>query len=277
MKQSRLRRRLASLMLFSALSLSVFSTSAFARGNQETSRGTLNSTIVQAVEDKTYQTEKGGYVRGSTLVDNDAMVTPAFDSLTSKAKQQLLNDMNEAADNKIKKDESSDSSDSVSSDTKNDWLTELQQCNGIGSQLMTTLLSDTKPDYVTAHRIYEPFSGGVGTIMGLGAILIMAGIGLSIVVDLAWINVPFFRVMMNGDGDKPSKIISHEAQSAVRVAEGNDSGSGKGIGKSASFEYLKKKTLNLIVLGICLLYLVQGQIFTLVGMILDLTSGFLGF
>lgn len=277
MGQSRLRRGLASLMLFSALSLSMFSTSAFARVSEETSRDTLNSTIVQAVEDKTYQTEKGGYVRGSTLVDNDGMVTPAFEGLTSRAKQQLLNDMNEAADNKIKKDETSDSSDSVSSDTKNDWLTELQQCDGIGSQLMTTLLSDTKPDYVTAHRIYEPFSGGVGTLMGLGAILIMAGLGLSIVVDLAWINVPFFRVMMNGDGNRPSKVISHEAQSAVRIAEGEGSGSGKGIGKSASFEYLKKKILNLIVLGICLLYLVQGQIFTLVGMILDLTSGFLGF
>ena len=33
----------------------------------------------------------------------------------------------------------------------------------------------------------------------------------------------------------------------------------------------------LIVLGVCLLYLIQGQIFTLVSWILNLLSGFLGF
>ena len=62
---------------------------------------------------------------------------------------------------------------------------------------------------------------------------------------------------------------------AVKVAEESDSSDGNK--KQALGIYLKRRIFMLILLGICLLYLVQGQIYTFVGWILDLVSGFLGF
>ena len=41
--------------------------------------------------------------------------------------------------------------------------------------------------------------------------------------------------------------------------------------------YFKYRWLELVVLGICLLYLVSGNIYSFVAWVLDLVSGFLGF
>ena len=107
------------------------------------------------------------------------------------------------------------------------------------------------------------------------------------VLDLSYMCIPAFRMMLSGDGatgngtgngSKP-KIISYEAVSAVQLAETGSGTSGQqgGTNKLAVGIYFKKRVVMLIVLGICLLYLIQGQIFALVSMILDLVSGFLGF
>ena len=87
-----------------------------------------------------------------------------------------------------------------------------------------------------------------------------------------------YRGLM-GDADSGSRdgmakfLVSTEATTSVRDAEQGDSGGYK----HAVGIYLKRRIVSLIFLGFALLYLVQGQIFTLVGYILDLVSGFLGF
>lgn len=234
------------------------------------------------VTEKAYKLEGGGTTTYSNLVDKNAVSTGyvnevEFNKLKGSEKAEFLGDMNNSANIAVAED------DLVSDDTKTTWLTNLQNCSGIGSQLMTTLLQNTKPDYVTANRIYEPFSGVVGTCLALGAILIMAALGLVMVVDLSYIGIPFFRGMVDGDGSsgqggKP-KFISHEAYSAVQTAEGGQGGSGQDSGskKTAVGLYFKKRVVMLVILGVCLLYLIQGQIYTLVAWILDLLSGFLGF
>ena len=83
--------------------------------------------------------------------------------------------------------------------------------------------------------------------------------------------------MGESDGDKKGMakfLVSHEATSAVREAEGSDSG--QGSYKYAIGIYLRRRAIALIILGICLLYLVQGQIYVFVGFIMDLVQGFLG-
>lgn len=244
--------------------------------------GKPNTTTANDVSAKTYKLEGGGTTTYSNLVDGNAVSTgyvnePEFNKLKGSEKAEFLGDMNNAANIAVAED------DLVSDDTKTTWLNNLQNCSGIGSQLMTTLLQNTKPDYVTANRIYEPFSGVVGTCLALGAILIMAALGLVMVVDLSYIGIPFFRGMVDGDGGngqggKP-KFISHEAYSAVQTAEGGQGGSGQDSGskKTAVGLYFKKRVIMLVILGVCLLYLIQGQIYTLVAWILDLLSGFLGF
>lgn len=214
-------------------------------------------------------TFKAGYVNSN------------FTKLTSKSQEKLLTDMNAVADGVVA--DTSGSNAIVSDQTKTTWLTNLQQCNGVGTQLMNSILQNTKPDYATANRIYEPFSGIVGTCLALGAILIMAFLGITMVLDLSYIGIPAFRMMVGGDDkggkDGKPKFISWEAVSAVTQAEcGNGGGGQDGSGnKVAVGIYFKKRVIMLIVLGVCLLYLISGQIYTLVSWILDLVSGFLGF
>lgn len=225
---------------------------------------------------KTYPKEGGGSYKYSELVEK-GYVNGNFTELTSKGKENLLTDMNTYAESAVKENSN------ITNQTKTTWLTNLQQCNGVGTQLMNTILQNTKPDYATANRIYEPFSGIVGTCLALGAILIMAFLGITMVLDLSYIGIPAFRMMVGGDDkggkDGKPKFISWEAVSAVTQAEGGNGGSGQdGSGnKVAVGIYFKKRVIMLIVLGVCLLYLISGQIYTLVSWILDLVSGFLGF
>lgn len=236
-----------------------------------------------------YDKQGGGTYSWTDLVTTDGLVSGNFTNLTSSAKEELLTDMNQLADNKISDDETKavnngkKSRSQVTDQTKSNWLVNLQQCNGVGTQLMNTILQNTKPDYATANRIYEPFSGIVGTCLALGAILIMAFLGITMVLDLSYIGIPAFRMMVGGDDkggkDGKPKFISWEAVSAVTQAEGGNGGSGQdgSSNKVAVGIYFKKRVIMLIVLGVCLLYLISGQIYTLVSWILDLVSGFLGF
>lgn len=243
------------------------------------------------VSKHSYALQGGGTITYGDVVGNpsnnpnagfkNGYVNSNFTKLTSKAQEELLTDMNSVADAVV--EDTGNSNLIVSEQTKTTWLTTLQQCNGVGTQLMNTILQNTKPDYATANRIYEPFSGIVGTCLALGAILIMAFLGITMVLDLSYIGIPAFRMMVGGDDkggkDGKPKFISWEAVSAVTQAEGGNGGGGQdGSGnKVAVGIYFKKRVIMLIVLGVCLLYLISGQIYTLVSWILDLVSGFLGF
>lgn len=238
------------------------------------------------VSEKTYKLDGGGTVGYKELIDKDSDNTgyineAQFNRLRGSEKSKFLGDMNNVATATI------DNSDIVTEDTRTTWLNNVQNCDGIGSQLMTALLQNTKPDYASANKIYKPFSGVVSTCLGLGAILIMAALGIVMVLDLSYIGIPLFRGFCDGEGSgngqggggAKSKLVSYEAHSAVQEAEGGQGGGGQGGGskKTAVGIYFKKRVIMLIVLGVCLLYLIQGQIFTLVSWILDLMSGFLGF
>lgn len=241
-----------------------------------------NNTDGKGLE-QVYILEGGGTTTYSACVDaKTGQPTSTFALLTEKDKEKCLSHMIGYADSAVKSGKvtvGSTSADGITEDVKTTWLQDIQNCDGVGTQLMNTLLQNTKPDYATANRIYEPFSGVVGTILALVAILIMALLGLTMALDLAYIGIPGFRLMLGaGEGKDKPKLISHEAISAIQVAENGGGGNGQdGSGKIAVGVYFKKRVLMLIVLGICLLYLIQGQIFTLVSWILNLLSGFLGF
>ena len=242
----------------------------------------LAESIYDEVSENLYTVSGGGNYSGKEIVDKDTgLVNDRYTELTSKSRQQLLNDMNKAADAKVSDDKGEDpSSSTVTEDTKNNWLVNLQKCDGVGSQLLTTVLVNTKPDFVTANQIYQPFSGLVGTLLGLGAVLLFAAVAIVMVLDISYMAIPFIRTIGTDDSgsQKRPNWVSYEAYYAIQQAEGGEGGGNtKGAGKQALGIYLKKRIGMLVLLGICLLYLIQGQIFTFVGWVLDLVSGFIGF
>lgn len=242
-----------------------------------------------------YKMSSGGTILYTALWASDAatqgndLFTQDFDSLTSGAKQDFLKDVFTVANAKVDRDDlyvKTGTVSMVTSETVTDMTNVMQQQTGMGGTLLASLLQNTKPDYVTANRIYEPFSGTVGTILGIIAILIMAALGLTMALDLAYITIPAVQMALGGsdeqgNGAKGKGIggfISQEAKSAVKAADGGQGGqSGDGSYKAAVGIYFKYRWKGLVILGVCLLYLVQGQIYSFVAWFIDLFSGFLGF
>lgn len=227
-----------------------------------------------------------GYLTGQTLVNDDGMVNEAnFKKLTNESQRQLIKDMNSVAEDILRSDSVNEDGSSYSDEDYQNWVQQLQQCDGVGSRLISTLMANTKPDFASANRIYQPFSGTVGTVLGLVAVLLMAALAIVMVLDLSYIAIPFVRNLLdggssdngNGSGGIKSKFVSWEAYNAVQQVEagGGNSGNGGGDNKTAVGIYFKKRIIMLLILGLCLLYLVQGEIFTMVGWFMDLVSGLL--
>lgn len=227
---------------------------------------------------------------GSTASQGTNLFVDDFERLKSGDKQKFLKDVFTLA-NCIATDTHNGvstfpSASAPTDDTVTDLMNTMQQQSGMGATLLASLLQNTKPDYVAANRLYEPFSGVVGTILGLVSVLLMAALGVTMALDLAYITIPAFQMALGGTnegghGDKTKGIggiISQEAKKAVQAADGGAGGqAGSGEYKAAVGIYFKYRWKGLVLLGICLLYLVQGQIYSFVAWFIDLFSGFLGF
>ena len=132
------------------------------------------------------------------------------------------------------------------------------------------LSNDVNADFATAYSWFKPFSGTVSTILGLLCILITVFLGLMIVIDVAYLSLPPFKAALDKtNGEKP-KFVSNEAYKACLEAE-------KGESKAPVMGvYLKLKSVQIILVSICLLYLVSGKIYSLVAWIIDSFSGVVG-
>lgn len=246
-----------------------------------------------------YKRQNGGYYLYPEIFDKlhtgDTInaITPPFsdarlEELTSTAKQDFLNDVMTLCYIAVDNDDGQHTSYGITTETVTTFTDILQQQSGLGSALLASLLQSTKPDYVTANRIWAPFSGPVGVILGILSIAVMALLGVTMAIDICYITIPAVQMALsggeagsNGQGDKPkglSGLVSIEAKKAVDIAAnggGNGQG-GSGEHKAAIGQYFKFRWKGLVMLVICLLYLVQGEIYSLIGMFIDLFSGFIG-
>lgn len=241
-----------------------------------------------------YKVSGGGYYLYNEIINTTAVSDTSadffdntkFEELTSSAKQDFLKDVftlaNAVAADTDKGYHTGDTA--PTDETVSDLMKTISQQSGMGASMLAMLMQNTKPDYVTANRLYAPFSGVVGTILGIVSILIMALLGVTMALDLAYITIPAFQMALGGEDEGGNKkggisgIISKEAKAACKAADGGAGGQGgDGSYKAAVGIYFKYRWKGLVLLGICLLYLVQGQIYSLVGWLIDLFSGFLGF
>lgn len=252
------------------------------------------NTLVEGFSSNQYKTSGGGFLLYTEIsgggVNNSFFDPFQLDKLTASAKQQFLKDELTIANAMIWETEAgTESSQGVTTETVDLMLREFQNNAGMGSQLLATLLADTKPDYATASKIYKPFSGVIGTIIALLAIVVMALLGVTMAMDIAYITIPAFQMACGAGEGGPhggpggsskgvGAFISKEAKKAVEAADKGEGGqSGSGEYRAAVGIYLKYRWKGLTLLGLCLLYLVQGQIYNFVAWFIDLFSGFLGF
>lgn len=250
-------------------------------GTGSGSQENLRSHVDDVIADKKYTAKTGDTINGRDLVKN-GITTERFNDLTGKQKQKLIDDMDQAVNSKMEKDKDKGASgDPVTQNTKSNWLQELQQQPGVGSKLLSNITAQVKPDYVTGNRIFEPFAGPMNTFIALVVIVTMSFLALTFVFDLMFLNIPMFQSfvtnsMQNGGGGGgggrfQNFFVGREALIAVEESENNSNGKFK----NPNGLYLKHRFIGIALLGLCLLYLIQGQIFDIVGMIMDLLGGFL--
>lgn len=274
---------LISVIISVLLSIFVFSKTAMAV-TEEQAMQNLTTYVYGKMSQNEYTLEGGGSIKGSDLFEGKPtegydLIESEFTKLSSKAQSQVVSDIATYSNSAVEDDRAK----GVEESTVQTWWKQLQTKEGVGSKFMNEILKNTKPDFVSANQIYQPFSGVIGTVMGVIAVFLMGFLGIVMVSDIAYITLPPVRLFVseenNSRGGKiaRSKIFSADAIYAVQVSEESGNSADGGERKQALGIYFKRRIFMLILLGICLLYLVQGQIYTLVGYILDLVSGFLGF
>lgn len=142
------------------------------------------------------------------------------------------------------------------------------------SSLVRQLSDDVKADFASGYNMFKPFSGVLGTILGVLCLAIFIMLGISIIIDIAFITLPFLQIALI-DRIEQKKKVSIVSTEAIKAVEAAHNSSGTEYINPMGY-YLKHKVKQLIALGICLLYLVSGKIYYLMAEIIDLFQGWLG-
>lgn len=167
-----------------------------------------------------------------------------------------------------------------SAQTKNQIYDTIRQNSSQASAVMIPLLfENTNANLMRALQIFQPFQGLVGTIMGCIVLGIVLGVVFFMAIDIIYIALPIFRKHLDAKSEEKTgssmerpTIVSYAAFSSVRDTEASDSGNKKW--KSALLMYFGRQVITLVVLSILILYLLCGQIAGLIGILLNLVSGF---
>lgn len=139
------------------------------------------------------------------------------------------------------------------------------------SSLVRQLSTDVTADFGHAYEYFKPFSGPLGVVLGIIAFVIFILLGFTLLLDIAYITLPFLQGWLTKT-DGTARLVSIEATNAVKEQEskaGSEYVNPLGI-------YLKSKIKQYIAIFICLLYLLSGQIYTLLANFMDYFSGLLG-
>lgn len=138
------------------------------------------------------------------------------------------------------------------------------------ANLVRQLSSDVKADFGSAYSSFKPFTGVIGWILGILTLAIFLILGLTIAFDIAYITIPIIQnwLSQSNESVKP-KFVSLEAWNAVKAAEASI---GTGYREPMAI-YFKAKTKQFLALGLCLLYLISGQIYNVIAMIIDMFNG----
>ena len=158
----------------------------------------------------------------------------------------------------------------ISSVASNKIYNFIQSQDESTASLVRQLSNDVDADFSEAYMMFKPFSGVLGIILGVFAIAIFVTLTMMVLVDLSYIVIPIIRDFLTQPQGKP-KFVSNEAWYAVKEVDGENHSN-----KNVLTVYLKKKTMQFVALSICILYLLSGQIYILIGNLMDMFRGILG-
>lgn len=135
------------------------------------------------------------------------------------------------------------------------------------SSAMKYLQSDANADFLEAKKWFDPFSGVIGTILGVLCVAVFMFTGMSIVFDICYLVLPGVQaVLERGEDDKKPFGVSREAYTALRDSE-KDTEYHNVVGI-----YMKRRLGLLIIMSLCIGYLISGKIYDIVAFFIDAFS-----
>lgn len=153
--------------------------------------------------------------------------------------------------------------------TKNKVYNFIESQDETTSSLVRQLSDDVNADFAEAYTMFKPFSGVLGLVLGIFTLAIFVVLTLTILTDLSYIVLPIVRDFLTKSDSKP-KFVSNEAWYAVREGDKDTSGN-----VNVLLLYFKKKSMQFAVLALCILYLVSGEIYSMIGNFIDAFRGIL--
>ena len=135
------------------------------------------------------------------------------------------------------------------------------------SGLVRQLSDDVIVDMPAAYAWFKPWSGPLGIGLGILTIAIFVLLGVSTVIDIGFLTIPLFQCWLIHECSAKEKppLVSLEAWDAYKESVETHSGV---LGL-----FFRKKAGQMIVLGVCILYLVSGNLFALVAKVVDYFQG----
>ena len=140
--------------------------------------------------------------------------------------------------------------------TKNQVYNFIAQQDTSTSAAVKFLVENTSADFVEASKWLEPFTSPIATVTGFICLIIFLMLGLSMLIDIFYMAVPFVRLLLER-GEERSKPfgVSTEAWKVVREVEG---GSGS---NSVLSLYLRRRVPVIFAASICLGLFITSRIY----------------
>lgn len=190
-----------------------------------------------------------------------------FQKATDKSRKRALNNFIDALQDSP-----------VSQQTQQNIFNTMKDADSDVARLLVPMLIDsTEADLFNATRILKPFLPFVRIVFGIGAFVIIILLIFSSIVDLCFIGLPVAREAMSKKGNENGgkiPFVSADAESVVKEYESNLGSSGKY--KNVYVAYFKRRAITYIVLAICILYLVVGELGGVIAWLMSLGDGLLG-
>lgn len=193
--------------------------------------------------------------------------TQAFEYATEDTKKQAMDAFVRALQNS-----------SVTPQGQQAVIDTLSNSNRDVSRMLIPLVMDsTSADIYTAMKWVNPILPVIRVIFGIGTIIISITLIASTIVDLCFIGLPVMRESMQSKADgKGGKVPFVSADAVAVVKEVESSLDSSGGYKNAYVIYFKRRVLTYIILSICILYLVVGELGGLIAWLLSLGDGVVG-
>lgn len=237
----------------------------------------------------------GGYFWTTSDEGYFVLKDGTIDKMTQKDKDVFFKRMKDAQDELYEHE--SQKENGLSEQTASEWWKEMQSVDGVGSHYVALLTEDITPDLVAGQSFFKPLNGIISTVLGVLSVAIMSFLAISFMLDIFYITIPMVRMMMDGNGNGGGQrghgrggmgygggygggmgrgggagggpaYISTQAKMAVREEEG---------GKNALISYAKNSVVKIVVLVLCLMFLISGKIYPIIGWLMNIVASMFGF